>query len=466
LPLSPGWNAFTFPLTEAKKFSAVTATYMGQTQLIKNAAVSNWLLNYAMYFQRHWYSLPLSNDDNLFQPGRRYWVWAKKNNITLNFTKPFIIGTNPCAAESGDIITLTGVNFGSSQGDSSITFNGITAGSVQSWSDTRIVCSAPAGLSAGNAAVQVIVSGEASNIYLLSISGSYWLKTWGGASDEYPYYLTKDASNNLYMVGETGSFGAGNGDAFIVKYNSAGTLLWQKTWGGDSWDYASTATVDAAGNLYVAGATCSFTADNSADIFLLKYNSSGVLLWQRTWGGNAWEFPYDLAIDTQGYIYLAGGTDSFTSSSSSSLLLKFNSTGNLVWQRIYGCNLPDSYTAAYQMELDRSNNIYLTGYLQSSGNVKTLLLKYSQAGNLLWQRTWGGSGSERGYGIILDDQDNLYLTGSTTSFGNGSDDIYLLKFDKTGALLMQKIWGGDSWEYPYDISRDAQGNLYKPSVRS
>ena len=180
-------------------------------------------------------------------------------------------------------------------------------------------------------------------------------KTWGGADYEFARGVAVDQDGNIYVVGDTDSFGVGI-EAFILKYNAAGSLMWQKTWGGADDDYAFSVAVDQDGNIYVVGVTYSFGPNN--DAFILKYNAAGSLMWQKTWGGDDWDAAFSVAVDGAN-IYVAGGTYSF-GLSSDAFILKYNAAGSLMWQKTWGgAGSESSYGVA-------SGSVYVTGYTHSS----------------------------------------------------------------------------------------------------
>jgi hypothetical protein len=224
----------------------------------------------------------------------------------------------------------------------------------------------------------------------------------------------------------TFSFGAGDSDAFLLKYDSSGNLLWYKTWGGSGSDSGYGVALDASGNAFITGYTRSYGA-GSYDTFLLKYDSSGNLLWNKTWGGSGSDSGYGVALDDSGNALITGETNSYGAGNSDDFLLKYDSSGNLLWYKTWGGSGSDS---GYGVALDDSGNALITGETNSygAGSYDTFLLKYDSSGNLLWYKTWGGSGSDYGEGIALDASGNAFITGYTDSYGAGNYDVFLLKY--------------------------------------
>ena len=107
----------------------------------------------------------------------------------------------------------------------------------------------------------------------------YWLATLGGTGDDYGRGIAVDSSGNVYVTGYTTSDGAGGADISISKYNTSGVIQWQRTLGGTGIDYGYGIAVDSSGNVYVTGHTGSDGAGGN-DISISKYNTSGTIQWQ------------------------------------------------------------------------------------------------------------------------------------------------------------------------------------------
>ncbi|MFX1500441.1 MAG: SBBP repeat-containing protein, partial [Promethearchaeota archaeon] len=104
-----------------------------------------------------------------------------------------------------------------------------------------------------------------------------WNTTWGGSNYDRGYGITLDVLGNVFITGYTRSYGAGNYDVFLLKYDSNGNLMWNITWGGSGFDDGRGIVVDGSGNVLITGSTDSYGAGIS-DMFLLKYNSDGIML--------------------------------------------------------------------------------------------------------------------------------------------------------------------------------------------
>jgi len=285
-------------------------------------------------------------------------------------------------------------------------------------------------------------------------------KTWGGTGYDAARGVAVASSGSVYVAGYTDSFGAGGRDVVLLRYSSIGVLQWQRTWGGTSNDYGFGIAVDSSGSsVYVAGTTFSFGAGDR-DVVLLKYSSTGLLQWEKTWGGASIDEGHDVAVDSSsGSIYVVGYTDGSGAGGFDVVLLKFDSTGVLQWQRTWGDTNGDY---GLGVAVDSSGSIYVAGYTNSfgAGSFDFVLLKFDSTGILQWETTWGDTGNDHGYGIAVDpSESSVYVTGTTSSFGAGRYDVVLLKFDSTGDLQWQRTWGDTNDDHAWDVAV-ASGSVY------
>lgn len=325
---------------------------------------------------------------------------------------------------------------------------------------------------------------------------SYWISTIGSASSDEGYGVTSDASGNVYICGEAPT----NSAAYVAKFNPAGLLIWQRQLAGFGNEFRSVA-VDATGNVYVCGTTgdtgqgnynelltvkfnssgtiqwqkrlkiglytlgWSLGVDGSGNVYvtgyysagslLVKYNTSGTLGWARSIVGGSNTLFYGLTLDSSGNIYITGTHFKFGSTTQEILLLKFDSAGNLLWQR--GLFQLNQDYAIRGITVDSSGDIYICGTTPTSG---MLLVKNSSSGSLLWQQQLSGAGTDHGYSVSTDSSGNVYVCGETSSQGAGVQDFLIAKFNTNGSLQWQRTLGGTNSDRAYGITVDTNDDLF------
>lgn len=297
-------------------------------------------------------------------------------------------------------------------------------------------------------------SEDSFDIFLVKYNRSkdlMWNLTWGGNNDDLGYAIKVDASNNVYITGETKSCGDNNGDLVLIKFNHYGELEWYKTWGGNQLDIGYSLTIDKSDNIFIIGYTESYGV--LGDVSLLKFNSSGGLEWNRTWGGIDTDLGYDIIMDSDENIYFTGYTSSFGVDTSNLLLVKSNKNGDIQWNITWGDIFPDE---GRKLVVDSVDNIFIVGNTQNygAGNNDIVVLKFNSSSNLIWNTTWGGSEHDYGYSITLDSKDNIYVVGYTTSYDGDDKDVFVLQLNQIGSLKWSKYWGGDFDDIGYSIIID------------
>ena len=283
-----------------------------------------------------------------------------------------------------------------------------------------------------------------------------WNYTWSG------FYLKSiaiDSLDDIYVIGETEDY-----NVSLIKFNNSGVQLWNRTWGGLNMEEVQSIVVDSL-NIYIAGYTESFGAGNR-DVFLVKYNTSGVQQWNYTWGGiNADYLTFgswgNSLIYFSGNLYLTGATGSYGAGPEDVFLLKFNSSGILQWNCTWG-GIMTEYP--WDFKVDSNENIYITGQTESFGNGggELFLIKYNNSGVQIWNRTWGTTGLEEGFQIFFDSLDRINVVGLSQPLSIG--EICIVGYNSSGFLEYEKVWGGFLNPYPFYAAMDDKDNIYVAGI--
>lgn len=316
-----------------------------------------------------------------------------------------------------------------------------------------------------------------------------WGTYYGGSGDDRGSGVSCDNSGNVYICGYAGStsgiassgsnqssFGGGQYDAFLVKFNSSGSRQWATYYGGSGFDVGNSVGADQSGNVYLTGTTNSTSNISSSssyqqslngadDAFLVKFNSSGVRQWGTYYGGSNDDGATCVVLDNSGNIYICGATNSTANIATSgsfqsslaggteAFLSKFNGSGTIQWATYFGGNNAD---VANAVASDNFGNVFITGYTNSSANIATsnayqtslagsddaFITRFNSSGARIWASYYGGSNDEKGYSITASSSKSIYICGNTgssaniattgafqTTYGGGGIDAYLAKFD-------------------------------------
>jgi hypothetical protein len=181
------------------------------------------------------------------------------------------------------------------------------------------------------------------------------------------------------------------------------------------------------------------------DVFIAKFNSSGDLIWNRVWGGDSSDYGNGVIQLSDGNYMMIGYNGSFGSDADSAFLAKYSDSGDLIWSKSWNGS---SYDQAFDIINTSDNGFSITGTTRSfgAGNEDVFIAKYTSDGTLSWSRTWGKDGTEEGNSIIQTSDGDYVISGTTRILGAGSTGVnaFIAKFKSDGMLLWSKDWGGAS----------------------
>lgn len=276
------------------------------------------------------------------------------------------------------------------------------------------------------------------DVYLIktnNIGDTLWTKTFGGSNFEQPYSVKQTIDNGFIISGITQSFGLTSYDIYLIKTDSIGNLIWSKTFGGSSVDrgYQVQQTTDLG---YIVAGSYSL-GSGYTNVYLIKTDANGDTLWTKTIGGPQSEYSASIQQCTDNGYILAGSTNSF--GTFGVYLVRTDSVGNPLWSKIYNGGV------AYSVQQTVDGGFILGGKSPPSfgaGFGDMYLIKTDSIGNILWTKTYGGAGIDEGYSVYQCTDTGYVLAGFSYSFVTDSiPHIYIVKTDYSGNLIWSNSYG-------------------------
>ena len=329
-------------------------------------------------------------------------------------------------------------------------------------------------------------------------SGNRLWHTFMGAANEIDeaYDIDTDASGNVYVIGASYvSWGAplnahtpgSNCDAFLVKLDSNGNLLWNTFWGSSIDDRGRAIVVNDNGDIFIAGYGGNWGTPvnihaGGTDAFAAKIDTNGSPVWHTYMGSGSTELGYGIAIDINGNVYVTGRSGSLTwgspvdahaGGSYEAFAVKLDASGNRIWNTFMGASSND-----YGREIiaDGIGNVYVVGYGNATwgsplqphaGGYDAFAVKIDASGNRIWNTFIGSAKTDDGYGIGVDSSGNVYIAGqSDGSWGvpenlyTGLNDAFAAKLDANGNRLWNTFIGSSEDDRAYAMVLDTAANLY------
>jgi len=333
-----------------------------------------------------------------------------------------------------------------------------------------------------------------------------WLKSLSGLNDDVARGVCLDSLSNAYITGSfsgTTTIGGqtltsnGATDFFIAKLSSNGNLVWAKSFGSASLDYAFDIDCEQEGNFFITGGfrqtmtlqpNTTLSSTGGFDLFTAKFNTNGDCLWAKTATGTSSEYGNEIVTTFNGNVAVIGNTQGTLIIESDTLIhldstdlfvVKYDANGNKIWSK----GLPGMGNAGGRaISSDDFENTYIAGSFEGNIYIDTIVFnsttapnndifisKFSPSGALIWAKQFGGTGDDYARGIDIDASGNIYLSGvfsNSIDFDGllltaaGSSDIFLIKMDSNGNIIWCKKIGNNGAEEGCEIEVNENGEVF------
>ena len=279
-----------------------------------------------------------------------------------------------------------------------------------------------------------------------------WTKTYGGVNWDAGEAVQQTADGGYIIVGSSQSYGTGgNTDIWLIKTNSSGDTLWTNTIGGLPIEYGKDVMQTSDNGFIISG----YSVFGPDDLILIKTDSLGDTLWTRNYGGTG-EAGYSVQQTLDGGYIVGGYTGAAGPGERDFWLVRTDGTGDTLWAKSFGGS---GWDFAYSARQTSDLGYIIVGYTESygAGEKDYWLIKTDSSGDMLWTKTYGGSGTDYGRDVQQTLDGGYIILGYSNSFGTGGDDIWLVKTDASGDTLWTRTIGGPLADFGFSIQETYDG---------
>lgn len=335
-------------------------------------------------------------------------------------------------------------------------------------------------------------------------------RTYGLGSINEGLAVIQTSDNGFAVTGSTTPYLGGQTDAYLLKTDSFGNAEYQFSFGGVGIDHATSLVQLSDSGFLLAGYTNTAVQNNDYDVYLVRTDKLGNLIWAKTIGTNNWDFIYDMKPSPDGNFILAGNSYGSGNGSSAGLIIKIDESGNVIWQKFVEQNSlvhlnklaiqsngnfvacgnvsqtiahpNDGFVAFFNSTGDtirtaavdsgKFENFNAIGFYSNgdiglaglsidstlSDNKDEVIMRMDSLANIIWYFAFQSAGQDENNDLYIH-MDTLITAGSTSSNGQGNADFHIVKFNPSGWFAGGATFGGTQYDYCNQIKRTSDGGF-------
>ncbi|MFI5148388.1 MAG: T9SS type A sorting domain-containing protein [Bacteroidia bacterium] len=299
------------------------------------------------------------------------------------------------------------------------------------------------------------------NMYVIrldSLCRRQWSAVFGGRDNQAGCAVTTTADRGFAFAGYTDSYGNGGYDVYLVRADSSGRMLWQRTYGGADWDFGYSVKQTKDGGFVICGLTYSYGA-GSGDVYLIRTRGNGDTVWTRTFGGTGCDIGNSITITGDTLYTITGSTTSFGNHDTSAYLIQVDTNGVLRNSHTYGCIRNSS---GYSIVPTLDQGFIQMGSMDSvhSGVRGLMLLKTDHQGRQQWiEQLTNGAWQEVGKDVVQAADASFLIAGAAAGGGYGSSSMHIMHYDSGGNYIAGPSFGGNNTQCGNSVAIGGNGTV-------
>jgi hypothetical protein len=282
-----------------------------------------------------------------------------------------------------------------------------------------------------------------------------WQQTIGGPLTEKVFGIEATSDGGVVIVGKTYSAGAGGSDALIVRISAHGQLMWQHAYGEWHNDGARDIVETGDGGFIVAGSKGGEADD---DVWVFALDESGDMLWERTHGTPGEDGAVSVAVADDGGFAVAGYTQRPGMSNFDNWVIRLGANGDMLWQRHFSRGI---FSAGTAISAAPDGGFFVAGISQerTPRDSKSSIVRLARDGSTLWQQLSGEAGSNEAWGAAATEDGGVLVVSAAQFGGLGESEARLVRFGADGEVVWSRLLGGGSWDRPTAVITTRDGGI-------